>query len=61
VKVCTENGVIRPGDYLTSSSRPGVAMKATEKGEVVGKALQSYDGPQSGTIQMLAGVTRLTP
>jgi hypothetical protein len=27
VKVCGENGDIKPGDYLTSSSKPGVAMK----------------------------------
>jgi hypothetical protein len=38
VKVSTENGAIRPGDYLTSSSAPGVAMKATRKGDVMGKA-----------------------
>jgi hypothetical protein len=29
VKVCGENGDIKPGDYLTSSSKPGVAMKWT--------------------------------
>jgi hypothetical protein len=27
VNVCSENGAILPGDYLTSSSTPGVAMK----------------------------------
>jgi|WetSurMetagenome_2_1015567.scaffolds.fasta_scaffold12498_2 hypothetical protein len=27
VNVCGENGDIKPGDYLTSSSKPGVAMK----------------------------------
>jgi hypothetical protein len=29
VKVSGENGDIKPGDYLTSSSKPGVAMKWT--------------------------------
>jgi hypothetical protein len=29
VNVCGENGDIKPGDYLTSSSLPGVAMKWT--------------------------------
>jgi hypothetical protein len=29
VKVCGENGAIQPGDYLTTSSTPGVAMKWT--------------------------------
>ncbi|TSC85695.1 MAG: replicative DNA helicase [Microgenomates group bacterium Gr01-1014_7] len=42
VKVSTENGAIGVGDYLTSSSTPGVAMKATRPGQVVGKALESF-------------------
>ncbi|MBI2018940.1 hypothetical protein HYS96_04535 [Candidatus Daviesbacteria bacterium] len=42
VKVSTENGPIERGDYLTSSSTPGVAMKATRPGQVIGKALESY-------------------
>jgi hypothetical protein len=29
VNVCGENGAIKPGDYLTSSSTPGTAMKWT--------------------------------
>lgn len=40
-KVSTENGSIAPGDALTTSSRPGVAMKATAPGQIVGYALQS--------------------
>jgi hypothetical protein len=44
VKVSTENGVIEPGDPLTSSSTPGVAMKAIESGPIVGKALEGTDG-----------------
>ena len=43
VKVSTENGNIKIGDYLTSSSIPGVAMKATKPGPTVGKALQAFD------------------
>lgn len=41
VKVCDENGPIRPGDQLTSSSRPGVAMRAGRSvpGAMLGKAL----------------------
>jgi len=41
-KVCTENGPIKVGDYLTSSLIPGVAMKATKSGQVVGKAMEEY-------------------
>ena len=42
VKVTTKNGAISAGDYLTSSNIPGVAMKATEPGMIIGKALESY-------------------
>jgi len=41
VKVNLENGPIAIGDYLTSSNVPGVAMKATGRGKVVGMALES--------------------
>jgi len=50
-KVDTENGSIMPGDYITASSTPGVGMKATHAGEVVGRALASYSG--SGVSQIL--------
>lgn len=42
VKVSDENGPIQAGDYLTSSSTPGVAMKATKVGPVIGQALESF-------------------
>jgi hypothetical protein len=41
VKVSMENGPIQVGDPLTSSSTPGVAMKATRAGKVLGYALES--------------------
>ncbi len=50
VKVSTENGVIKPGDPLTSSSIPGVAMKATKAGQVIGQAMDSYEGEEVGKI-----------
>lgn len=43
VKVSDENGPIETGDYLTSSSVPGVAMKATRPGPVVGQALEPFE------------------
>ncbi len=46
VKVSNENGPISVGDYLTSSPIPGVAMKATKPGIVIGKALEPFDGTQ---------------
>ncbi|HPS79877.1 MAG TPA: hypothetical protein PLS53_17080, partial [Thermoanaerobaculaceae bacterium] len=62
-KVTDEGGPIRRGDLLTTSSTPGHAMKATPvivqgmpiypTGAVLGKALQPFDGPGSGIIEVL--------
>jgi hypothetical protein len=43
VKVSTENGNIAFGNFLTSSSIPGVAMRATMGGRAIGTALESPD------------------
>jgi len=55
VKVSAENGTIRPGDLLVSSSTPGHAMRAPETpeaGTVIGKALgRLEDG--IGEIELL--------
>jgi len=40
-KVSVENGVISPGDLITTSSVPGIGMKATEAGQVLGIALET--------------------
>ncbi|NCT68264.1 MAG: hypothetical protein GXC76_11585 [Rhodanobacteraceae bacterium] len=55
VKVTGENGPIRIGDLLVSSSTPGHAMRAPPtpvSGTVIGKALQAMDDA-SGTVLML--------
>lgn len=54
VKISLENGPIKAGDPLTLSSTPGVAMKATKSGNIVGFALENYDG----SIQKSAGTLR---
>lgn len=45
VRVCDEGGPVRPGDQLTSSSRPGVAMRAVRfvPGAILGKALSALE------------------
>jgi photosystem II stability/assembly factor-like uncharacterized protein len=48
VKVSDENGSINVGDPITSSSVPGVAMKAIEEGNVIGTALETFDPTTSG-------------
>lgn len=59
-KVCLENGKIKRGDLLVTSSKAGVAMKADIKkvriGQVIGKALQDYDQKEIGKIQVLVNI-----
>jgi len=50
VKVTTENGPIKPGDLLTSSSTPGVAMKATKAGQIIGQAMMGFEGEGIGQV-----------
>ncbi|MDQ3158881.1 MAG: hypothetical protein M3P98_01970, partial [bacterium] len=50
VKVTTENGPIKFGDLLTSSSTPGVAMRATKAGQVIGQAMSEFDGEGVGKV-----------
>ncbi|MFH2018487.1 MAG: hypothetical protein ABII98_00685, partial [bacterium] len=56
-KVSAENGPIRPGDFLTTSATPGVAMKATEPGIVLGTALESFDGPGIGLVKVFVNLS----
>ena len=53
VKVTNENGPISVGDFLTSSSTPGYAMKATQPGRVVGMALESFNGLKGKVIMLV--------
>ena len=50
VRVNAEGGSIVPGDYLVPSSVPGIAMKATRPGMVVGQAMTFFDGEDAGTV-----------
>lgn len=51
-KVTTENGPIRRGDPITSSSKPGYGMKATQACKIVGYALEDAD--EERAIQVFA-------
>jgi hypothetical protein len=57
-KVSAENGPIRPGDLLVTSSMPGFAMKATDRrrmvGALIGKSLGRLD---TGVGVIEVGVT----
>jgi hypothetical protein len=59
-KVCDEGGPIARGDLLVSSSRPGHAMKGDLSrigpGMVVGKAVETFSGAETGVIRVLVGM-----
>ncbi len=59
VRCTDENGRIRPGDLLTTSSTPGAAMRATDElrsnGAVLGKAMTPLDGA-SGLVLVLVNL-----
>ena len=59
-KVCTEGGAIKRGDLIVTSSITGVAMKAdpdkVKIGQVIGKALQDYNGNGIGLIKILVSI-----
>ena len=48
VKSNNENGIISKGDLVTSSNKPGEAMKATKSGVILGIALE--DGKESSDL-----------
>jgi hypothetical protein len=58
-KVSAENGSIRKGDLLVTSSIPGYAMKGTDPsrmlGAIVGKALGNLDSG-TGTIEVMVSL-----
>lgn len=59
-KVCGENGPIRRGDLLVTSGKAGHAMKAdldkVKPGQVIGKALENFNGEGAGKIKVLVNV-----
>lgn len=65
-KVCLENGPIKRGDLLVTSSKKGHAMKAIPvningvliypTGAIIGKALENFDRRESGLIKVLVNV-----
>ncbi len=61
VKVSSENGQIGIGDNLTSSSIPGVAMKATKAGQIIGKALSAYSDEGIGKIIAFVNISWFDP
>lgn len=59
VRVSGASGPIHRGDYITSSTKPGVGQKATRSGYVIGTALEDFDANSADTedrIQVEIGI-----
>jgi hypothetical protein len=58
-KVSAESGAIKPGDLLVTSSKPGYAMKGTDRsqltGAIIGKALEPLDAG-TGVIEVAVSI-----
>lgn len=52
VKVSAKGGSIKVNDLITSSEDPGVGVKASGEGVVLGVALESFDGSGTGYISV---------
>ncbi len=50
VLVSSQQGNIQKGDYLTTSTIPGVAVKATKSGYVLGTAMEDYSSNNPNLI-----------
>lgn len=53
VKVSGENGPIKEGDYITSSTQPGIGMRASEAGYVLGIAMDDFPAETSSSVAVI--------
>ena len=58
VKMSESSPAVIPGEYITTSNESGKAMKATQTGFVIGKALESWS-PGSGKDRVLVFVNNM--
>ena len=53
VKVSSINGNIKTGDLITTSDVPGVGMKSTNDGYIIGTALEDYENENKETNRVI--------
>ncbi len=58
VRVSTQNGSIQPGDPISVSNIPGVGVKATSAGPIIGHALASYTSNDPYLIDLILVVVQ---
>ena len=54
ILVSSRDGPIKKGDFLTTSTIPGVAVKADKDGYVLGTALEDYAGSNPNNPELIA-------
>ena len=54
IRVSSKDGPIKKGDLLTSSTMPGIAVKAVNSGYVLGTALEDYANPDTKKNDLIA-------
>lgn len=59
VNVAVVNGNIKKGDLITSSTIPGIGMKATKSGFVVGTSLENYSSEKKENVKRILIVLNL--
>ncbi len=52
VRISSKNGTIKIGDAITSSDIPGVGIKATQPGKILGTAMENFDSNDEGRIMV---------
>mgnify|MGYP001568320913 CR=1 FL=1 len=62
-RVSLKNGEIKRGDPITTSDIPGVGMKATREGDIIGKAMDELKGDAgtTGTIIVFVNPSHYNP
>jgi len=59
IMVSSQGGPIKKGDLLTTSTNPGVGMKAQQSGYVLGVSLEDYSNADTKKTQLIAAELNL--
>lgn len=56
-----DGGTIKAGDPITSSTKPGIGMKANQAGQIIARSMDSFDGKETnseGVKQIISGLKK---
>ncbi|KKU55708.1 hypothetical protein A3C34_03075 [Candidatus Amesbacteria bacterium RIFCSPHIGHO2_02_FULL_48_21] len=61
VRVSVADGVIKKGDFVTSSEKPGLGQRATKSGNVLGVALENYESTDVNAVGKVIVALNIRP